>query len=349
MNRRAIAYALLSALLFGLSTPAAKLLLGNVDPIVLAGLLYCGAGLGIAILRYLPGIRDAAARETAVDRAGLPWLLGAIVAGGILGPLFLLFGLARTDASTASLLLTFESAATALLARFLFGEAYGVRLSFGLALLVGGAMALAWTGAPTLSAGLGPLLIIAACFAWGIDNNLTRKVALSDPLQIVALKGLIAGPFNLALGLWIGASLPPAATVLGAGMVGLLGYGVSLVLFVAALRHLGAARTGAYFAVAPFFGAIVAVVILGEPPSVQLLIAGVLMAAGVWLHLTEVHDHDHIHESMEHEHPHVHDEHHQHTHTPGDPPGEPHSHPHRHARLKHAHPHLPDAHHQHRH
>jgi drug/metabolite transporter (DMT)-like permease len=210
-------------------------------------------------------------------------------------------------------------------------------------------MALAWTGAPALALGLGPLLIVAACFAWGLDNNLTRKVALSDPLQIVALKGLIAGPFNLALGLWIGASLPPPSAILAAGLVGLLGYGVSLVLFVVALRHLGAARTGAYFAVAPFFGAVAAVIALGDPASLQLLVAGVLMAAGVWLHLTETHDHEHVHEPMAHEHLHVHDEHHRHAHAPSDPPGEPHSHPHRHARLKHAHPHVPDAHHQHGH
>ncbi len=349
MNLRAIVYALLSALLFGLSTPAAKRLLGSVDPITLAGLLYCGAGIGVAILRIAPAFSAQPVRASGIGRAEFPWLLGAITAGGVIGPLLLLFGLARTDATAASLLLTFESAATALLARFLFREHYDWRLAFGMALLVAGAMTLAWEGTPMLAVGLGPLLIVAACLAWGIDNNLTRKIALSDPLQIVVLKGLIAGPFNLALAFWVGAALPTVPILLGALLVGFLGYGVSLVLFVVALRELGAARTSAYFAVAPFFGAAAAVLLLAEPLSARLLLAGALMAVGVWLHLTERHEHLHVHEPMEHEHLHVHDEHHLHVHEPTDPPGEPHSHQHRHAWLKHSHPHVPDAHHQHRH
>lgn len=349
MSVRAITYALLSALLFGLSTPAAKFLLGGIDPIMLAGLLYCGAGFGVAILRLAPALAARPARESGIGRAELPWLLGAIAAGGVLGPLLLLFGLARTDAATASLLLTFESATTALLARFLFGESYDRRLAFGMLLLVAGAMVLAWQGTPSLASGLGPLLIIFACVAWGLDNNLTRKVSLADPLQIVALKGMIAGPFNLVLALAAGAALPQVSILLAAAVVGFVGYGVSLLLFVVALRHLGAARTSAYFAAAPLFGAVAAIAALGEPFTLQLVVAGTLMAAGVYLHLSERHEHQHVHEPMEHAHPHVHDAHHQHAHGPNDPPGEPHSHRHRHGRLAHNHPHVPDAHHQHRH
>lgn len=351
MNHHAVILALLSAALFGLSTPAAKALLGTVDPAVLAGLLYCGAGAGVAILRRLarPWLTERVAREAPLSAADAPWLAGAIVSGGIIGPLLLMWGLARTDAAAASLFLTMEGAATALLAWFVFNENFDRRIAIGMALLVAGASVLSWTGQPTLTGVLGPLAIVGACVAWGLDNNLTRKVSLADPLQIVELKGLIAGPVNLGLGFWAGGSLPDGPSLAFTGLVGFLGYGVSLALFVLALRDLGTARTGAYFSSAPFLGAVAAIVFLREPLTVQLLIAGGLMGAGVWLHLTETHEHDHEHEPLEHEHPHVHDEHHRHSHAPDDPPGEPHTHRHRHSRLRHSHPHLPDMHHTHSH
>ena len=351
MNRTAVLYALASAALFGVSTPAAKALLGAIHPAVLAGLLYCGAGIGVALLRRLaPAILGPRqAREQALGKADVPWLAGAIVAGGIVGPLLLMAGLARTDAATASLLLTLEGAATALMAWFIFHEHFDRRIAWGMMCLVAGAAVLSWSGTPTLESLLGPLAIVGACIAWGLDNNLTRKVSLADPLQIVELKGLAAGPVNLAIGLAAGGALPAALPALAAGVVGFLGYGVSLALFVVALRHLGTARTGAYFSTAPFLGAVVAVVALGEPVTVALVAAGLLMGAGVWLHVTEHHEHAHVHEPLTHAHAHVHDAHHQHTHLPDDPPGEPHTHPHRHGRLEHAHPHTPDMHHQHRH
>ncbi len=351
MNHHAVSLALLSAALFGISTPAAKALLGSIDPTVLAGLLYCGAGLGVAILRRVvrPWITEASAAETPLSSTDVPWLAGAIVAGGIIGPVLLMVGLARTDASAASLLLTLEGVATALLAWFVFHENFDRRIALGMACLVAGAAVLSWTGQPTVAGLVGPLAIVGACIAWGIDNNLTRKVSLADPLQIVELKGLIAGPFNLAVGIWLGGGLPTFSPLVTAGFVGFLGYGVSLVLFVLALRHLGTARTGAYFSTAPFLGAITAVLFLGEAVTTQLGIAGLLMAFGVWLHLTETHEHEHEHDPMEHAHPHVHDAHHQHAHEPGTPPGEPHTHAHRHVRLRHKHPHVPDMHHTHRH
>jgi drug/metabolite transporter (DMT)-like permease len=351
MNRRAVLYALLSAVLFGLSTPAAKALLGSTDPWVLAGLLYSGAGLGVAIFRRLMRSMSspAAAQETALARADLPWLCGAIVAGGVIGPLLLMVGLSRTDAAAASLLLTLEGVATALMAWFIFHENFDRRIALGMACLVAGAAVLSWSGQPTLSNLVGPLAIVGACLAWGLDNNLTRKVALSDPLQIVELKGLIAGPCNIGLGLWMGGSFPPPAAIVGAGIVGFLGYGVSLALFVLALRHLGTARTGAYFSAAPFFGAVAAVIALGEPVTVQLLAAAGLMGIGVWLHLTEHHEHAHHHAPTAHAHAHSHDDHHRHEHGPDNPRNEPHAHWHRHDPLEHGHPHLPDAHHRHRH
>lgn len=351
MNTRAVGFALLSAALFGLSTPAAKSLLGTVDPTILAGLLYTGAGVGIAVLRRFSRRSGPRAHlnETPLRAGDWPWLAGAIVAGGVVGPILLMLGLARTEAAAASLLLTLEGVATALLAWFAFHENFDRRIALGMVCLVLGALVLSWTGTPSVASLLGPLLIVGACLAWGLDNNLTRKVSLADPLQIVELKGLIAGPVNLAIGLSLGSVLPSLPTMALAGVVGFLGYGVSLVLFVLALRDLGTARTGAYFSTAPFLGAVAALVMLAEPLTAQFAVAGLLMAMGIWLHLTEDHEHEHVHEPMEHEHRHVHDEHHQHEHGPEDPPGEPHSHRHRHQRLRHRHPHVPDMHHLHRH
>jgi drug/metabolite transporter (DMT)-like permease len=260
-----------------------------------------------------------------------------------------MLGLARTDAAAASLLLTLEGVATALLAWFAFHEGFDRRIAGGMACLVAGAVVLAWSAVPSAGGLVGALAIAGACAAWGLDNNFTRKVSLADPLHIVELKGLVAGPVNLLLGLWAGGTLPALTPAALAGAVGFLGYGVSLALFILALRHLGTARTGAYFATAPFIGALAAVLLLREPVTVQLALAGLLMGIGVWLHVTEDHEHEHVHEAVEHAHRHAHDAHHQHEHAAEDPPGEPHTHRHRHARLRHRHPHLPDMHHTHRH
>ena len=351
MNRTAVLYALGSAALFGLAPPAAKLLLGSINPAVLAGLFYCGAGIGVALLRRLrmAGLTASDTHEAALTRRDIPWLAGAVICGGIAGPLLLMIGLTQTTAATASLLLTFEAAATALIAWFIFHEHLNARVALGMAALVGGAMILAWSETPTFDGLLGPLAIVGACIAWGLDNNLTRKVSLSDPLQIVEIKGLGAGPCNLALAFWAGGSLPAAAPIAIALAVGFVGYGLSLVLFVLALRDLGSARTGAYFSTAPFVGSLLAVVLLAEPMTLGLIAAGGLMALGTWLHITEHHTHLHIHEPMAHSHSHTHDEHHRHAHTGDEPPGEPHSHFHLHDRLEHAHPHTPDMHHTHRH
>src|SRR5712672_725028 len=351
MNHRAIFCAFSSAALFGISTPAAKALLGSTNPEILAGLLYCGAGVGVAVLRRLGGsiLPPPNAREVGLGRADMPWLAGSIVAGGIIAPMLLLVGLTRTAAAAASLLLALEGVATALMAWFLFHENFDRRIALGMASVAAGGAVLSWSGQPALSSVFGPLAIVGACVAWGLDNNLTRKVSLSDPMQIVELKGLVAGPVNIGLGLWMGGKLPGIPTIVAAGMVGFLCYGLSLVLFVIALRHLGSARTSAYFSTAPFFGATAAILALGEPMTLPLVIAGALMGLGVWLHVSERHQHVHDHEPITHSHAHTHDEHHRHTHGPEDPPGEPHVHEHRHTALEHTHPHMPDMHHQHRH
>lgn len=339
--RYGIGAALAAALLFGASTPLAKLLLGGASPWLLAGLLYLGSGLGLA-LTLLPrkGLQKLARGEALA-------LAGAIAAGGIAGPLLLLWGLVRMPASAAALLLNAEAVFTALIAWFVFRENFDRRIALGMLLIVAGAAVL--SGFSPATSFMPALAVLAACLAWGIDNNLTRKVSLADARQVAMLKGLVAGTTNTALALAAGASLPRLPALGGALLVGWLGYGVSLALFVVALRELGAARTGAYFSTAPFAGALFAVLLLGEPLSASLALAGALMAAGVWLHVSERHEHEHTHEPMEHSHEHVHDEHHQHAHDFPVPPGTRHSHWHRHERLTHTHPHYPDAHHRHEH
>jgi drug/metabolite transporter (DMT)-like permease len=338
--------ALASALLFGAVAPASKLLLGSVSPQLLAGLLYLGAGVGLALVHLARGALGLPAQEARLRRSDLPWLAAVVLAGGVVGPLLLMLGLARTQAASGALLLNLESLATMAIAWLAFRENVDRRLLLGAAAILAGAVVLSWRG-QGVSLGPGAALIAAACLAWGIDNNLTRKLSAADPVVIAMAKGLVAGAVNTALAVALGATLPAAGTTAAAAIVGFLGIGVSLVAFVLALRHLGAARTGAYFSLAPFIGALIAVVALGETMTPQLLVAGALMATGLWLHLAERHGHEHEHEGLEHDHVHTHDDHHQHAHD--GPITEPHSHWHRHARLRHAHPHYPDLHHRHRH
>lgn len=342
-----ILLAILSAALFGASTPLAKIMLGGVDPWMMAGLLYLGAGIGLAAVHLSRNALRLPPIEAPLRRSDVPWLAAVIVAGGILGPVFLMFGLARTDAAGASLLLNLEGLATMGIAWLVFRENVDRRLLLGAFAILAGAALLSWQGRASLD--WGAVLIVAACVSWGIDNNLTRKLSSADPVQIAMLKGLVAGAVNLTLALIQGAALPGTGTILAAGMVGFLGYGVSLALFVLGLRHLGTARTGAYFSLAPFIGALLALTLLDEPLTIRLIMAGSLMAVGLWLHLTERHEHEHTHDAFEHEHRHTHDEHHQHQHGSDDPLGEPHSHWHQHKPLVHRHPHYPDLHHRHRH
>jgi drug/metabolite transporter (DMT)-like permease len=342
-----ILFALMSAALFGASTPFAKLLLGSVDPWLMAGLLYLGAGIGLLLVHLSRGVLHMPAIEAPLRRADLPWLALVIAAGGVCGPLLLMVGLARTDAAGTSLLLNLEGLATMGIAWVVFHENVDRRLLLGALAILAGAVLLSWQGRASFQ--WGALPIAGACVCWGIDNNLTRKLSSSDPMQIAMLKGLCAGMVNFMLALLHGAALPPVGTVLLVGVVGFLGYGVSLALFVLGLRDLGTARTGAYFSLAPFVGAVLAVVMLGEPLTAQLIVAGGLMGVGLWLHLAERHDHEHVHEALEHDHRHRHDEHHRHEHGPDVPAGEPHTHWHRHPPLVHRHPHYPDLHHRHGH
>jgi len=339
MRRRAIAFALLSAALFGASTPLAKLLLGSTSPLLLAGLLYLGAGLGL--LAWLRG------RLKPISRGDVPWLGAAVVAGGIAGPALLMLGLARTDGATASLLLNLEAVFTAVIAWIAFRENVDRRVFAGMAAIVAGGALLSFEGKPHLDFSV--MLIAAACLAWALDNNLTRRVSGADAATLACIKGLVAGSANLVFALAQGASLPSLGAIAAAGVVGLFGYGVSLALFIVALRDLGTARTAAYFSVAPFFGAALAIFLWPEIPDWSFWAAALLMALGVWLHISERHGHAHVHDPMTHEHEHVHDEHHRHEHAFAWDGAEPHVHPHQHGALSHSHSHHPDLHHRHRH
>lgn len=341
-------YALGAAALFGLSTPLTKLLLSAVSPVLLGGLLYLGSGLGLFVARLW---RDKGWQATGLQKSEWPWLAGAILFGGVLGPVALMLGLQRTAGSTASLLLNMEAVLTAVLAWVAFKENADRRVVAGMLAIVAGGVILSWPaeGAAQVELGWGAGLIVLACLCWAIDNNLTRKVSASDALFIAGSKGLVAGCMNATIAMALGATLPAWPTTAGAMVVGLMGYGISLVLFVLALRGLGTARTGAYFSVAPFLGALVSLWWLGDSVGPAFWVACGLMALGVWLHLTERHEHEHTHEPMEHSHTHVHDEHHQHTHDFARDGQEPHTHLHRHQPITHRHPHFPDIHHRHEH
>jgi len=345
---RGILAALGAAALFGVSTPLAKTLVGSVSPLLLAGLLYAGSGIGLGVLLASRAIVSGRVSIVRPRGAELMWLLAAIAFGGAIGPYLLMYGLQTTDSASASLILNLEGVFTALLAWFAFKENFDRRIAAGMALIVAGGAVLSMGTALRAGGFLGPLAIAGACLAWAIDNNLTRKVSINDAMLIACAKGLIAGPISIVLALKYGAHVPAVTLLIRAGLLGFVGYGLSLTLFVLALRNLGTARTGAYFSLAPFIGAAVAVA-LGAPLSATLIVAGLLMVAGVWLHLTENHAHLHRHSLLEHEHSHVHDAHHQHPHDSNWDGQEPHSHPHVHEPIEHAHAHFPDVHHRHDH
>lgn len=315
LGRQGIVAALIAAALFGISTPLAKVLLGTTSPWMLAALLYLGAGLGLAIFRV--ATRAPAVR---LQRNDARWFAAAVLVGGIAAPVLLMFGISQMPATGASLLLNSEAVFTVLIAWLLFREHVSARLILGMAAIVAGAVLVTVPDAADLGAGWAPLAILGACLCWAVDNNLTRHVSETDPTWIAMIKGLAAGITNLVLALVLGAAIPTASTAILGLLLGFGAFGVSLTLFVVALRRLGTARTGAYFSLAPFIGALVAVA-LGEPLTWTLLIAGALMAFGAWLHLSEHHEHEH-------------------THPPLGAGGDP---------IRHSHPHFPDSEHRHKH
>ncbi len=318
----------------------------QIEPWLLASLLYLGSGIGLFIARSV--MRSATPK---LSRADWRWMLLAVLLGGIVAPVLLVFGLRGMTGSGASLLLNAEAVLTAIIAWVVFKENVDRRVALGLVCIVAGGIVLGW-GETAGGNWLAALAVLGACLGWGLDNNFTRKVALNDASFIAMVKGLVAGTTNLVIAIALGATMPSASAIVSAAVLGFTCYGVSLVLFIIALRHLGTARAGAYFAVAPFLGATLSVLLLGEPITSSLIMAGGLMAVGVWLHLSEQHAHLHDHEALSHMHSHVHgtgDDHHDHAHVGSIKPCIRHSHSHVHRPQTHAHPHVPDAHHAHKH
>jgi drug/metabolite transporter (DMT)-like permease len=341
-----------SAILFGASTPAAKHLLPGTSPWLTAGLLYFGSGVGLILLSLFAHIlKRPISQDDKLSKADAPWIAAATMFGGVFAPALLLLGLSCTPASTASLLLNMESVFTTLFAWFVFKENFDKRIAIGTVFIFSGSIVLSGTESFALSSLTGPALIAAACLCWALDNNFTRKIAGHHPVQLVIIKSTIAGSTNIALSLATGAILPTLTQIGRISLVGFLGYGISLVLFIFALRFIGTARTGAYFSLAPFAGGLISIVALGEPITTTFMAAASLMTIGVWLHITENHGHEHDHSPLEHSHSHTHDIHHEHDHAPEDEPtlNNSHSHRHSHKQMRHCHPHFPDTHHQHSH
>jgi drug/metabolite transporter (DMT)-like permease len=332
-----------AAVLFGLSTPIAKLLLPGSGPFMLAGLLYLGSGLGLLLLAPLRGTPGEAplGRDDAVP------LLGVVVAGGVVAPLLLMYGLGGLPGSTASLLLNLEAPFTIALAVLVFGESLAPREALGAGAVVLGGAALGFPGGLGGFQVMSALAVAGACVGWALDNNLSQRLALHDPVAVVRVKSLAAGTVNVMLALALGERIPAGPALLGALVTGLLGYGLSIVLHLRAMREMGAARQAAFFATAPFAGACAAVPLLREHVGLRELGAAMTMAVGVAVMVRARHGHLHEHEALEHQHAHVHDEHHLHEHQ--DEVAGRHSHLHRHAPMVHDHPHLPDAHHRHAH
>ena len=350
MNKRPIGFILLSSGLFGLSAPLAKILLRDLSPLVLSGLLYFGAFLGLTIYALLSSLVRPwpDAHDPPLRKADWPWLAGAILSGGLLGPICLLAGLSRISGSTASLLLNLEGVTTALIAVIVFKESAGRRIWAALFFMTSAGVVLSWDPGQGKFQVAGSLLVLAGMIGWGLDNNFTRNIADKNPIQIARIKGFVAGSAALLFGALLGQRIPFGWNLLWGMLLGALSYGASLVLYIKALRGLGAFRAGSFFSVAPFIGALASLVLLSEPFPWVLVPGAILMILGLFFLLREEHRHHHGHEAMTHAHSHTHtDGHHLHDHD--SLPAGPHSHEHVHEDMDHVHVHWPDTHHRHPH
>ena len=340
----------LAAILFGISAPLSKMLLDGIDPIVLAGLLYLGAGGSLVLLILAQRATGAGEREARLEKRDIPWLAGAVASGGIAGPILLLLGLQRTPAATTSLLLNFEVVATGLVALVFFRESVGRRTWSAIAAVACAGVLLTLEPQAGWGISVGALLTLGACLAWGIDNNLTAQISLKDPKRIVAIKGLAAGSFSFVLGVLLGRPFPSLSRALLALALGTVSYGASIALFVQSLRRVGAARTGALFGMSPFVGVALSLIVFRDLPQWTFFAALPLMAVAALLLARERHEHQHVHAGVTHTHGHRHDDpHHEHKHSEGQSAQDGHVHEHTHQGLTYTHPDKPDPHHRHKH
>jgi Permeases of the drug/metabolite transporter (DMT) superfamily len=343
--------AILAAILFGVSAPLSKVLLGNIEPVPLASFLYLGSGTGMLLFQLIQHFilkQDSA--EAPVSKKDISWLLGAVIFGGVLAPIILLTSLRITPASTASLLLNFEGVATTIIALIVFRENVGKRVGAAVGLITLSSIILSWDFSNQWGFSMGALGVVSACVCWGIDNNLTRNISSKNPFIIVTIKGIGAGLFSLFLSFLLKSHMPDIKLILGAMILGFFSYGFSIVLFVFAMRSLGSARTSAFFGTAPFIGTILSLLLFRSTPGVPFIIAFPIIFSGTILLLKDKHEHEHLHEALKHEHKHSHnDGHHNHVHESISSSDITHSHAHTHESLVHTHPHTPDTHHRHIH
>jgi drug/metabolite transporter (DMT)-like permease len=349
LHRQPLIYIFISAALFGISPPLAKLLVKNIPPIVLAGLLYLGAFMGLSIYSVIRGIVSTeTTRSTNLERSDFPWLFGAILSGGVIAPICLMFGLNEISGFTASLLSNLEGVFTAIIAVIFFREHTGKRLWLALLCMTVAGVFLTWDSSQGKFNLSGPMLVALSMICWGIDNNLTRNISTRNPIQIALIKGFVSGSISVSLAYTLGMDIKWDLSLLYALLLGSFSYGISLVFFIKALEGLGSFRTGIFFSLAPFIGAVTSLILLQEWIGWVMLPAIILTIAGVWLISTEDHLHPHVHEEEVHTHSHHHrDIHHNHNHAGR--VREPHVHEHIHPRENHVHPHWPDTHHRHEH
>lgn len=347
-----MAQALLAALLFGASAPLSKILLGDIEPIPLAAFLYIGSGTGLLLFQVLNhAIRKSSNTEAPLTQKDIPWLVGAVLFGGVIAPIILMSSLRITPASTSSLLLNFEGVATTVIAVLVFKENTGKRVWIAVLLITSASIFLSWDFSNKWGLSIGALGILSACFCWGIDNNFTRNISSKNPFSIVTIKGFGAGLFSLFLAIVLGNTIPDIKIILAAMLLGCFSYGVSIVLFVLAMRNMGSARTSALFGTAPFIGALLSFLLYNDSPTAMFIAALPIMVIGTILLLREEHSHKHLHQYLVHEHRHTHtDEHHNHIHDDGSIKEDLyHSHVHVHEEMEHVHSHMPDIHHRHEH
>lgn len=353
LNTSPVLQAIAAAALFGIGAPLSKLLLGEISPLPMAALLYLGSGSGLFLVRYLQKADKHSyyEDEAKIVYSDLPWLMGAIMAGGIAAPIVLMFSLKNTPASTASLLLNFEGVATTIIAAAVFKEDVSKRVWSAVGIITVASILLSWNTSGQWGFSFSALGVLTACILWGIDNNFTRNVSAKDPLSIVTLKGLSAGTFSLLIALALDQPFPPLSFMVAALILGCLSYGLSIILFIKAMRELGSARTSALFGAAPFVGAIISVFLLKETQGIQFILSVPVMIFGTVLLLKEEHMHTHRHAIIKHEHRHCHNDlHHNHFHPATElAPNGYHSHMHQHETTEHRHAHTPDIHHRHIH
>lgn len=346
-NYAAVSQAILAAALFGMSAPFSKLLLTKLSPLFLSALLYLGAGLGMLAIDTFKRLMKIERVEARLTKNELPFVI-LMVLLDVLAPISLMFGLKMTSAANAALLNNFEIVVTAIIALIIFKEAIANRLWFSIALITLSSIILSITDWNSFSFSLGSIFILLACISWGFENNCTRKLSIKDPLQVVVIKGFGAGFVALAISVFYKSIQLDIFYIVLSLVLGFFAYGMSIFFYVRAQRNLGAARTSAYYAIAPFIGVLISYIIFKESITIKFVIAFIIMLAGTYLAVAEKHVHKHMHQNIEHEHRHNHsDGHHNHTHIEK-AIGE-HSHLHKHEEIIHIHEHTPDLHHSHKH